>query len=537
MKGKTATSVTSRKLRLTKILGEVRGRNNGKLPRSEKLNRIDAPHKFTKRHELLPGKKIQVDPGPRHAPALAMPRPSPCPSRGHSLTGTIPTPSLGASLLPQPRQFASSPALPAIEHGHSRLARLVAAVLVTGLMASVFASFAAADPRATKQQEAFVRFITLRGADPATEKLAALFRELQPDGPRYARQLAAFERLREPDFAVRETAMRFLIAEPWIPPALLRDFLNAPEAEVRWRARRVQQVAGAAQEHFARIAARVLGANPVPGAAAAPGAAGVAGVAGTPGNAGVAGMPETKAVVEPRSPYARLPLAERTLIATGTRGVALELDGDGKELWRVPFRAWSAERLASGATLLASVEEQSVVEIDREGKVLWRYGPVAATRAKPLANGNVLVVDYPGGRVLELGRDQAIRWQHAVDEPCFDAERLDNGHTLVATANLIQEIAFDGVTVWQWQVRGRLNGLQALADGRILVANYGANEIAELDNDGRVARRIEEPQPSDAFRLPNGHTLVATATRIVEFNAAGELHRVLATARYGSARR
>jgi hypothetical protein len=239
----------------------------------------------------------------------------------------------------------------------------------------------------------------------------------------------------------------------------------------------------------------------------------------------------------PPSPYARESLGERTLIATGTRGVAVELDGAGQELWRMPFRAWSAERLANGATLLASVEEQAVVEVDRDGKVLWRYGPVAATRAKPLANGHVLVVDYPKGRVLELGRDQSIRWQHTVDEPCFDAERLENGHTLVATANVIQEIAFDKTIVWQWQVRGRLNGVQALSDGRVLIANYGANEVAELDDDGRIARRIEEPQPSDAFRLPNGHTLVATATRVVEFNPAGELLRVLATARYGSARR
>jgi hypothetical protein len=184
-----------------------------------------------------------------------------------------------------------------------------------------------------------------------------------------------------------------------------------------------------------------------------------------------------------------------------------------------------------------TVEEQAVVEIDREGQVLWRYGPVAATLAKPLANGNLLVVDYPGGRVLELGRDRSIRWQYSVDEPCFDAERLNNGHTLVATANLIKEIAFDGGTVWQWQIRGRVNGVQALSDGRILVANYGANEVAELNDEARVVRRIDEPQPSDALRLANGHTLVATATRVVEFNPSGELLRVLTTARYGSARR
>jgi hypothetical protein len=358
-----------------------------------------------------------------------------------------------------------------------------------------------AQQRSAKQREAFVRFLTNRGVDAAPDKLTALLRDLQPNGARFAQQRAAFERFRAPDHATREAALRTLVAEPWVPPQLVREYANAPDPETRWRTRRLQQLAGAAQEQFARVAGQLLH------------------------------------TAEPSAPYARSPLGTHTLIATGNRGVALELDGDGKEQWRVPFRAWSAERLAGGATLLASVEEQAVVEIDREGQVLWRYGPVAATRAKPLANGNLLVVDYPGGRVLELGRDRSIRWQYSVDEPCFDAERLNNGHTLVATANLIQEIAFDGGTVWQWQIRGRVNGVQALSDGRILVANYGANEVAELNDEARVVRRIDEPQPSDAFRLANGHTLVATATRVVEFNPSGELLRVLTTARYGSARR
>ncbi|MFM7073198.1 MAG: PQQ-binding-like beta-propeller repeat protein [Planctomycetota bacterium] len=361
--------------------------------------------------------------------------------------------------------------------------------------------------------------ITNRGVDPKPERLVALFRDLQPDGPRFARQRAAFEQFRDPDFATREAAMRSLVAEPWIPPRLTREFSESPDPETRWRTRRVNQLAGAVQEQFARVANRIITA------------------AGLADGVVVGGAPPAKPSTDRSSIYARASLGEHTLIATGTRGIAIELDGGGKEKWRVPFRAWSAERLEGGATLLASVEEQAVVEVDREGQVLWRYAPVAATRAKPLANGNVLVVDYPGGRVLELGRDQSIRWQQKIDEPCFDAERLDNGHTLIATANLIQEFAFDGVVVWQWQVRGRLNGLQSLPDGRILVANYGANEVAELDNDGRITRRIAEPQPSDAFRLPNGHTLVATATRVVEFNDMGELLRVLATARYGSARR
>ncbi len=430
-----------------------------------------------------------------------------------------PAPELGSP--PQRRRFLhfSSQPLP-LRRSWSRTTAVVVTFLAATAALTVIAAAAAAavaappaGPRAAKQHAAFERFLVQRGVEPTREKLAAFFRDRQPDGSCFIALRAEFQRFRDPEFAVREAALRSLAAEPWIPPQLIREFSQAPEPEVRWRTRRVQQLAGAAQEHCARVAARLLEA------------------------AGLADVTRSLAPVPPPSPYARQSLGDRTLIATGTRGVAVELDNAGKELWRVPFRAWSAERLAGGATLLASVEEQAVVEVDQNGQVLWRHGPVAATRAKPLANGHLLIVDYPKGRVLELARDQSIRWQHTVDEPCFDAERLDNGHTLIATSNVIQEVAFDGAIVWQWQVRGRLNGLQALNDGRILVANYGANEVAELDDEGRSTRRIDEPQPSDAFRLPNGHTLVATATRVVEFNAAGELHRVLTTARYGSARR
>ncbi len=508
MIGKTATSVTSRKIRLRKILGEVCRLDNGKPTGHVKLNRTTSPHKFTSPHELLPGKNIQAG-RRRLLGSFALPSP-------RSLTCyPQPAPKLRSS--PQRRRFLRfSPRRVRFRRFWSRMTvGVVAFLAATAAMTVIAAAVAAppAGPRAAKQREAFERFLAQRGVEPAPEKLAAFFRDRQPDGSRFSALRAEFQRFGEPEFAVREAALRSLAAEPWIPPQLIREFSQAPEPEVRWRTRRVQQLAGAAQEHCARVAARLLDA------------------------AALADVPRSLAPVPPPSPYARQSLGDHTLIATGTRGVAVELDNAGQELWRVPFRAWSAERLAGGATLLASVEEQAVVEVDQNGQVLWRHGPVAATRAKPLANGHLLIVDYPKGRVLELARDQSIRWQHTVDEPCFDAERLDNGHTLVATSNVIQEIAFDGAIVWQWQVRGRLNGMQALNDGRILVANYGANEVAELDDEGRSTRRIEEPQPSDAFRLPNGHTLVATATRVVEFNAAGELHRVLTTARYGSARR
>lgn len=353
--------------------------------------------------------------------------------------------------------------------------------------------------------------------------------------------------LGDAQFQQRERVQDQLSGEPWLPSASLMQASQHSNLEVAWRARRLQSRYGGRHGQTLRAVA-ALAVTPADDQAVGKEAVDLLRpwLAETTDPAlrqylasllpadPDAKRPEVRASV---SDWARAPLGSGTLVATGTRGLAGEFDPQGRLTWRVPFRAWSAERLSSGTTLLASLEEQQVVEVDGEGRRVWSYGPVSATRAKPLTNGHILLADYNGSQVLEVARDQTVVWRYAAPDRCFDAERLINGHTLVACANLIQEVSPGGDVVWQWQLRGRLNGFQALPSGRILVANFAANEVAELDDSAQVVWRAAEPQPSDAFRLPDGHTLVTSATRVVELDERGQVVRVVTTARYGSARR
>jgi hypothetical protein len=157
--------------------------------------------------------------------------------------------------------------------------------------------------------------------------------------------------------------------------------------------------------------------------------------------------------------------------------------------------------------------------------------------AKPLANGNFLISDFNGKRVVEMARDKSIVWEQPTEQECFDSDRLPNGNTIFGCPNLVREVTPEHELVREWKIEGRLNGFQALPSGNILVANYGAGEVYELTPDGRRVWSFKEPSPCDVFRLPEGSTLISTGARIIEIGPDDKLIRVICDAQYGSARR
>jgi hypothetical protein len=59
-----------------------------------------------------------------------------------------------------------------------------------------------------------------------------------------------------------------------------------------------------------------------------------------------------------------------------------------------------------------------------------------------------------------------------------------------------------------------------LPNGRYLVAQYSANKVIELDNNGTVHWEVSVTTPSCVSRLPNGNILVSAmdARYVAEFN-------------------
>ncbi|HND56328.1 MAG TPA: PQQ-binding-like beta-propeller repeat protein, partial [Pirellulaceae bacterium] len=355
--------------------------------------------------------------------------------------------------------------------------------------------------------------------------------------------------------AVREEATQALIAAPFVPRRLLLDVTRANDPESTWRARQVLDRAGVAHGRVLHAALEIAVHEVMTRNAASPEREQsqrlVLDFVDDAPNPDMARLwlqwfkPTSNAslAAEWMAAVARVDalgvrdgrarLDGNRLVSTGTRGLVLEFDSTGNPVWRYPAAAWSAERLVNGRTLLALLEEQRIVQVAPSGERLWEFGPVAATRAKPLANGHILATDYSGGRVLEINSERIVVWTHNMPDPCFDAERLPNGNTLIGCANLVREVTADGQTVHQWMIRGRLNGLSLTPDGHLLIANFGANEVLELDDDGQVIWKLSEPQPCDAWRLESGNTLVTTAQRSVEFDREGRQVRQWTTAKYG----
>jgi hypothetical protein len=238
-----------------------------------------------------------------------------------------------------------------------------------------------------------------------------------------------------------------------------------------------------------------------------------------------------------KSHDARGALRGNTLIATGSASRVFELDPSGREVWSYPIDSWSAEKLQNGNVLIASYSKNKVLEVDAQGEVVWSLDGVSAMTAKPLHGGNFLVADFSNSRVVEFDAARNEVWEHKTDGECFDADRLPNGNTIFGCPNIIQEVSPDHKEVRKWVISGRLNGFQALPNGNVIVANYGANAVYELDAEGERLWEISEPQPCDVFQLPDGGLLVTTASRVVEFDADHNLVREICKAQYGSARR
>ena len=232
-----------------------------------------------------------------------------------------------------------------------------------------------------------------------------------------------------------------------------------------------------------------------------------------------------------------------TLIAYGYKNKVEELNPAGKVVWSCSARgAWAAEKLPNGNVLIAAYNHNKVQEIDRKGKVVWEFA-ANCLNAKPLANGNVLVADYRGKRAVEVTRAKKIVWTYQAKNNCTDVQRLPGGNTLVASLNSVEEVTPAGKVVWSWTAPGQIFGARRLENGNTLIAvlrivrgGVGTGGVMELAPTKKVVWQYPTAAV-DAFRLPNGNTLVTTSNKVLEVTPAKKVVWERAGLSYGSARR
>ncbi len=205
------------------------------------------------------------------------------------------------------------------------------------------------------------------------------------------------------------------------------------------------------------------------------------------------------------------------------------------------------EKMAPGFTLLPDnhdLNHPCIIEVNQLGEIVWNYTVPDELKNNvnpgfsvvPLKNGNILAV-FPRNGVYEINRSiQKVVWTFMDPLASHDAERLDNGNTLVVDGGYgadtpanpaVREISSSGDVIWTWYAKDHFdtapytsisdegwthtNAASRLANGDTLISLRNFNFIVEVDQKGDIVRKIGEgllTQQHDPEALPNGDILL-----------------------------
>jgi outer membrane protein assembly factor BamB len=244
-----------------------------------------------------------------------------------------------------------------------------------------------------------------------------------------------------------------------------------------------------------------------------------------------------KAWIEKEGPTAKLalPLSDtdtllgRTLYVSHVHSMVRELDAEHNERWSIKVpNPWGCQGLPNGHRLIAAYSQNMVIEYDDEGKEVWKKDrlPSPPYSVERLENGNTLVACADVQQVLEISPDGGVTSQTVQGRPMC-ARRLENGNTLVALQqnNRVVELDPNQKVVWE---AGNLNGpswAQRLENGNTLIAQMYNGTVVEVDATGKKIvwqTRVVLTNPCCAQRLPSGNTLITDNNGVHELDAEGQ---------------
>jgi hypothetical protein len=208
-------------------------------------------------------------------------------------------------------------------------------------------------------------------------------------------------------------------------------------------------------------------------------------------------------------------------------GRVFECGRDGKPRWTIKVsNPIDAQLLPGGRVLVADSNNNRVVEMNREGKVLWSHTIHSPLHCQRLPNGNTFIATYHA--VTEVTPDGKVVYSHTRTHG-YHAQKLRNGHILcIDSAGVLTEMDSAGKQLHRVDAgggRGQSWGsVEALPNGRFLLALGGSGKAVEIDWQGKVYWERAVPNPNSAIRLPNGNTLVASHDDkcVYEFDRGGK---------------
>jgi HEAT repeat protein len=129
----------------------------------------------------------------------------------------------------------------------------------------------------------------------------------------------------------------------------------------------------------------------------------------------------------------------------------------------------------------------------------WKVNAGKIDLAK-LANPNAgwlgltVICEHNTGQILELGRDRKVRWSFGGTQNPVDALTLPNNRVLVCeyTGNRVSERDIKGTVIWTNQMNGNPHNVQRLPNGHTVIATN--SQIVEVDRTGKQVVTISPAQ-------------------------------------------
>jgi hypothetical protein len=166
----------------------------------------------------------------------------------------------------------------------------------------------------------------------------------------------------------------------------------------------------------------------------------------------------------------------------------------------------------------ADHSNKKLIKIKEDGTLLWEFPNNNGHDVQLLKNGNVLIVT---GEVQEVTPDKQIVWR--VGKPTVQnaeaAQRLDNGHTVIADNGTHAVIELNGKNeeIWRFEVPNgnhrphpTMRQVRRLANGNTLICASTEDEVWDVTPEKRIVWRYKIPFPYLATRLDSGNTLISS---------------------------
>jgi hypothetical protein len=166
----------------------------------------------------------------------------------------------------------------------------------------------------------------------------------------------------------------------------------------------------------------------------------------------------------------------------------------------------------------ADHNNKKLIKIKEDGTLLWEFPNNNGHDVQLLKNGNVLIVT---GEVQEVTPEKQIVWR--VGKPTVQnaeaAQRLDNGHTVIADNGTHAVIELNGKNeeIWRFEVPNgnhrphpTMRQVRRLANGNTLICASTEDEVWEVTPEKKIVWRYKIPFPYLATRLDSGNTLISS---------------------------